>query len=322
MHRRHWLVTAAGSLVAGMAGAQGGFPSRPVKLIVPFPPGGLNDTVGRLLAEALQAELGQPVVVDNRPGAAGLIGTQAVAEAPPDGHTLLVTSTSNHVLAPLTQQAARVDPLRDLQPLGLALRPVGLLVVPSALPVRSLADFIALARSQPGRLNYASSGVGSANHVLVEQFQALAGIQLTHVPYRGGAPLLQAVMGAEVQFALLDFATAEPALAAGRARALAQTGQRRHVALPAVPTLAEAGFAGYDPSFWIGLAAPRGTPPALVQALNAALQRALGHTAVKARAQALGWTLVGGPPALLASTASQEVTAFQTVLRRLPLDRQ
>ena len=218
--------------------AQDVFPSRAVRLVVPAPPGGLSDLVGRVIADAMQADLKQTVVVDNRPGAAGLIGTQAVSESPADGYTVLLTSTSNHILAPLTQKAARVDPPRDLAPVGLAVRTVGVLVVAAAVPVRTLGKFVAFARSHPGQLNYASAGIGSANHVLTERFKTLAGIDLTHVPYRGGAPMMTALMAGEVRFGLLDFATAEGALRLGKVRALAQTGTRRHVALAQVPTLA------------------------------------------------------------------------------------
>ena len=302
--------------------AQEGFPSRALRLVVPAPPGGLSDLVGRLIADALQADLKQTVVVDNRPGAAGLIGTQAVAESPPDGYTVLLTSTSNHILAPLTQKAARVDPVRDLAPVGLALRSVGVFVVAAALPARTLAEFVAVARSRPGQLNFGSAGIGSANHVLTERFKTLAGIDLVHVPYRGGAPMMTAVMAGEVQFALLDFATAELALKAGKARPLAQTGSRRHVALEQVPTLAEAGFKDYDPSFWVGLAVPKATPAAVVEQLNVALNTALGQTAFKARAQALGWTLIGGKPSVMADTVARETASFRETTAGLNLDRQ
>lgn len=318
-------MAAAGALgwgVAGPAQAEATYPSKPLRLVVPNPPGGLVDSVARLLADPLQSSLRQPVVVDNRPGAAGLIGTQAVVDAPADGYTLLATSTSNHVLAPLIQQSARVDPVRELQPVALALRTVGLFVVPASLEVRDLAGLVALAHSRPGRLNYASSGVGSANHVQTERFKALAGIDIVHVPFRGGAPLLSAVMSDEVQLALMDYGTAEPALRAGRVRALAQTGARRHVALPEVPLFSQAGYAAYDPAFWIGLAAPRATAAAVLATLNAAVNRALAQTAIKARAQALGWHLIGGPPSVLTETVAQELAAYRDTVSRLHLDRQ
>ena len=298
------------------------YPSRPVRLVVPFPPGGLNDSVARVLGDAMQADLGQPVVVDNRAGAAGMIGTQAVAEAPGDGHTVLVTSTSSHILAPLTQKASRVDPVRDLVAVGLVLRTVGVLVVPAGLPARSLGEFVTLARATPGQLNYASSGIGSANHVLIERFKTLAGIDLVHVPYRGGGPLMTALMAGEVQLALMDYATAESALQSGKARALAQSGTRRHVALAEVQTLTEAGFKDYDPSFWIGLAVPKSTPPAVVSRLNTSLNKALDQTSIKARAQSLGWTLAGGAPSVMSDTVIREVAVYREAIARLNLNRQ
>lgn len=327
--RRPWLATLLATLLgvplalaSGPALGQGTFPARPVRLVVPAPPGGLTDTVARLLADAMQVDLGQTVVVDNRPGAAGLIGTQSVVDAPADGYTVLVTSTSNHILAPLTQSASRVDPPRELQPVGLALRTVGVLVTTAAVQASSLGEFVTLARNRPGQLSYASAGIGSANHVLTERFKRLAAIDMLHVPYRGGAPMMMALMAGEVQFALLDFGTAEAALRSGKARALAQSGGRRHPALPEVPTLAEAGFKDYDPSFWIGLAVPRSTPAAVSERLNGALNKALAQTALKARAQALGWTLVGGGAHVLAETVARDVAAYGDTVSGLKLDRQ
>ncbi len=270
----------------------------------------------------MQPELRQTIVIDNRPGAAGLLGTQAVADAAGDGNTWLVTSLSNHVLAPLTQKGARIDPPRDLQPVGLALRTVGVLVAPANVPASSLREFIALAKARPGQLNYASSGVGSANHVQVERLKTLADIDIVNVPYRGGGPLMTALMAGEVQFALMDVATAESALKSGRVKALAQTGTRRHSALPLVPTLAESGFPNYDPTFWIGLAAPKSTPPAAVARMNAALRKALAQTAMKARAQALGWTLEGGSPEAMAEMIIRESTAYRDTIAGMKFDRQ
>lgn len=304
------------------AQAQDAFPSKPLRLVVPAPPGGLTDTVARLLAEGLQSELRQRVMVDNRVGAAGQIGTQAVVEAAGDGYTLLMTSTSNHVLAPLTQKSSRMDPSRDLLPIALALRSVGVLVVASGVAARTLTEFIALARNRPGQFNYASSGIGSANHVFTERFKQLLALDMVHVPFRGGAPLMSAVMGGEVQFALMDYATVEPALRSGRARVLAQTGTSRHVAMPDVPTLAQVGVRDFDPSFWIGVAAPKATAAELITTLNAATNRVLAQTAFKARAQAQGWTLVGGAPSVLAQAVSREVAAYRETVKGLNLERQ
>jgi tripartite-type tricarboxylate transporter receptor subunit TctC len=291
---------------------------RSVRFIAPAAPGGISDLLGRLLAEGMAGPLGQPIVVENRAGASGLIGTQAVVHAPADGRTVLVTSLSNQVMAPLLQKAG-FDPEADLQPVGLAVRMVGLLLVHQTVAARSLKDFIALARTPGRHLAYGSAGQGSANHIAVEQFKAVTAADLLHVPYKGGAPAVTALMGGEVQFALLDFGTALTALKSGQVRALAQTGTRRHVALPDIPTLAEAGVPAFDPGFWVGLAVPRGTPAPAVAALNGALQRALDTTAFKARAQANGWVLAGGPPQALAQQVHQDLTTYRPVVQRVGL---
>ncbi len=291
---------------------------RSVRFIAPAAPGGISDAVGRLLAEGMAGPLGQPIVVENRAGASGLIGTQAVVHAPADGRTVLVTSLSNQVMAPLLQKAG-FDPETDLQPVGLAVRMVGLLLVHRDVPARTLKDFIALARQGGQKLAYASAGQGSANHIATEQFKALTGADLLHVPYKGGAPAATALMAGEVQFSLLDFNTAQAALKGGQVRALAQTGARRHSTLPDVPTLAEAGMPAFDPGFWVGLAVPRGTPATAVAALHAALQRALDTTAFKARAQANGWVLSGGPPEALAQQVRADLAAYRPVVQKVGL---
>lgn len=291
---------------------------RGVRFIAPAAPGGISDTVARLLADGMAGPLGQPIVVENRAGASGLIGTQAVVHAPADGRTVLVTSLSSQVMAPLLQKAG-FDPEADLQPVGLAVRMVGLLLVHRDVPARTLKDFIALARRGGQRLAYASAGQGSANHIATEQFKALTGADLLHVPYKGGAPAATALMAGEVQFSLLDFNTAQAALKGGQVRALAQTGARRHVALPEVPTLPEAGMPAFDPGFWVGLAVPRGTPATAVTALHGALQRALDTTAFKARAQANGWVPAGGPPEALARQVHDDLAAYRPVVQKVGL---
>ena len=322
-NRRRFLAVAGGlgaAAATGRAGAQGGaYPDHPIKLVVPNPPGGPSDIVARFLAEPMRAALGQPLVVDNRPGAAGLIGTASVAAAPADGYTVLVTSRSNHVMAPLVQKNATVDPPKDLAAVGLALRAVGLFVVPAQAPFKTLKELIAQAKARPGSLFYGSAGVGATNHVAIEQFKSLAGIELTHVPYKGSGPMITALMAGEVQLALLDFASAQPGLKNGSLRPLVQTAARRLPSLAEVPTLAESGFRHYDPSFWIGLAVPRATPAPVVARLNQALNAALAETAMKARAQVNGWELVGGAPQVLAETVAQDMSEFPPLVKRLDL---
>lgn len=313
-------LAALGSLAATRsAWAADAFPQRPIKLLVPNPPGGPSDIVARFLAESMRAELGQPLVIDNRPGASGLIGTAVVANAPPDGYTVLVTSRSNHIVAPLVQQGAQVDPVRDLAPVGLALRAVGILATPAKSPWRTLREFTAQAKAQPGKLFYGSAGIGATNHIAIEQFKVLAGIDLVHVPYKGSGPLITGLMGGEVQLALLDFSSAQAGLKGGTLVPLAQTGSRRLSSMAEVPTLAESGFPRFDPSFWIGLAVPRATPAPVIARLNKALDMALADTQMKARAQVNGWELIGGAPTALEATIRQDMADFPPLVRRLDL---
>ncbi|WP_454908459.1 Bug family tripartite tricarboxylate transporter substrate binding protein [Variovorax gossypii] len=299
--------------------ADNAFPQRPIKLVVPNPPGGPSDIVARFLAESMRAQLGQPLIIDNRPGASGLIGTAAVANSPADGYTVLVTSRSNHVIAPLVQQGAQVNPPRDLMPVGLALRAVGILATPARSPWRNLREFVAQAKARPGGLFYGSAGIGAANHIAIEQFKSLASIDLVHVPYKGSAPLITGLMGGEVQLALLDFSSAQSGLKGGNIVPLAQTASHRLPSMADVPTLTELGYPRFDPSFWIGLAVPRGTTATVVERLGKALDVALADTQMKARAQVNGWELVGGGPQPLEATIQQDMAEFPTLVRRLDL---
>lgn len=315
--------TAAGLAVFGpmrsALAAADGYPQRPIRLIVPNPPGGPSDIVGRFLAESMRGELGQPLIVDNRPGAAGLIGTSAVATAPADGYTVLVTSRSNHVIAPLVQQGAQVDPPRDLLPVGLALRAVGLLCTPAKSPWKTLGALVQQAKAQPGQLFYGSAGIGATNHIALEQFKSLTGAELVHVPYKGSGPLITGLMAGEVQLALLDFSSAQAGLKSGAIAALAQTAARRLGSMPEVPTLAESGLPRFDPSFWIGLAVPRDTPTRVVTRLNKALNHALADTQMRARAQVNGWELAGGGADVLEATIAQDMADFPALVERLGL---
>ena len=317
--RRDFLAAAGAVLAAGPSMAQSNYPDRAVRLVVPNPPGGPSDIVARLLSEHMRSTLGQPLVVENRPGAFGLIGTAAVANATADGYTVLVTSRSNHTMAPLVQKSTQVDPVRDLAPVGLAVRAVGVFVTNSQTGLRSLKDLIAYAKANPGKLNYGSAGIGATNHIAVEQFKALAGIDMTHVPYKGSGPLITGVMGNEVQFALLDFASAQAGTRAGSIVPLVQTGARRLAAEPEVPTLAEAGFKNFDPSFWIGLAVQAKTPAGVVQKLNQALNAALVQTVLKAYAQANGWEVVGGSPQVMADTVAADMRELPALIKRLDI---
>jgi tripartite-type tricarboxylate transporter receptor subunit TctC len=246
------------------------YPARPVRIIVPFGPGGPADVAARLLGNALQDSLGQPFVVENRTGAGGVIGTQEVVKSSPDGYTLLMmsnTQTANESLVP----NRKYDLMRDLVPIAPINYSDLVIVVHPSVPAKTLQEFIALARSQPGKLNYASSGQGTPYHMAGELFKSMAGIDVVHVPYRNSGEARSGVIGGQVQMMIDAVTTMAPNIAAKQVRALATTGQARSTVLPDIPTATEAGVPGYEATIWLGLMAPKGTPKPIVEKLNAAV---------------------------------------------------
>lgn len=251
------------------------YPERPVRLIVPFAPGGTSDLVGRVMAERMTEYLGQPVIVDNRGGAGSTLGTGIVARAAPDGYTLLIS----HIALAINQTLYAKLPynaVKDLAPISRLGASPSVVVVNSKLPANNLKELIALAKKEPGKLNYGSAGVGSAGHLSVALFEHVAGIKLTHVPYKGGGPSVAATIAGEVQIAIPVMASAANHVKAGRLRMLAVTGSKRSLAFPDVPTAQEAGLPGYVYETWFGLFAPTGTPKAVIARLNQATVKALG----------------------------------------------
>jgi tripartite-type tricarboxylate transporter receptor subunit TctC len=257
------------------------YPSRPVRIVVPFLPGGGADLIARLLSPHMQAPLGQPFVVENRAGAAGRIGTGVVAKADPDGHTLLMTTESSLVIAPHIGVAMGYDPLREFAPISLLTRNTIVLVVHPSVPAGTLADYIALARGKPGGLFYASSGVGGPNHLAGEIFNRMAGLDIVHVPFPGTGGAIQAVIGNQVGAMWGFTAGLIPHIRSGALKALAVGGKARSPALPDVPTVAEAGVPGYEATSWIGLLAPAATTQPVVEALWEALTRAMQDASVR-----------------------------------------
>jgi tripartite-type tricarboxylate transporter receptor subunit TctC len=269
------------------------FPSKPVTIVVPFPPGGALDTVARGIAEQMRADLGQPVVVDNRAGAGGTLGSGQVARAAPDGYTILLGSVATHALAAGLYPKLAYDPIGDFAPITqLTSSPLVLTASPQ-LKAANVAELVAAAKAQPGKLNYASSGNGTALHIAGEAFRAAAGIDVLHVPYKGGSQATTALLSGEVSYTLANPQLVMSFIQAGKLRALAVTGNARLDALPAVPTLKEAGVPGVDVTTWFGLWAPKGTPPAVVDRLNAAARKALTTTEVKRQLEAQGDAPVG-----------------------------
>jgi tripartite-type tricarboxylate transporter receptor subunit TctC len=284
------------------AAAQEPFPNRPVRLIVPFATGGPSDIVARLMAPRMSQVLGQTVVVESRPGAGGVTGVDAAAKAAPDGHTIAIGSAGGLAISPGLQPNMPYDTLRDLAPLTLAVIVHEPVVVPANLPYRTLAEFLAAAKAEPGRLNYGSTGPGSMPHLAGELIKLTAGVDITHVPYRGGAPLTTALLAGEIQMGLADLPILLPHLRAGTLRALAIGAEERYPLLPEVPTMAEAGLPGVLTNNWHGLVAPARTPEPALALLHRAAVAALQdpETARLLREQG----------AIPSPTGRQEFTAF------------
>lgn len=314
MQRRRLLAAIGAPLLARPAFAQGSWsPSRPVRLVVPFPPGGVTDIIARPLAAQLAPRLGQPVVVDNRPGATGQVGSQHVLAQAPDGHTLLVANGATHGILPALRPDLPYDAGRDFAPiLLLATSPIAL-VVPAALPVRSLAELLALGRARQGGLNYASAGIGTGSHLAGALLAQRIGVEMTHVPYGGTAAALNALAAGEVQL-FFDAAGVRPLIEAGRVRALATSGARRWFLLPEVPTLEEAGLAGVAFESWYALMGRAGLPEPVLARLHAAASEALTSEEVARALAGIGFVPAGGSPAELARYAEAERARWRAVV--------
>lgn len=267
-------ITALVALAADAARAADPFPSRPVTLVIPFAAGGTTDIIGRLIGQKLAEGLHQPVVVDNRPGAGGTLAAGYVVKAPADGYTLLL-ATIAHSIAPAIYKHLGYDFQKDLDPIGLvALTPNVLLINPS-VPAANVAELVAYIKSHPGTVNYGSAGIGSTEHLSGELFSSMIGAPLTHVPYKGGAPMMTDLIAGQIQMAIETSPSAEPHVKSGRVKALAVTTAKRSTAYPTVPTLDEAGVKGYEVTTWFALMAPHGTPAAVTQRLTAELAKVL-----------------------------------------------
>ena len=270
----HKLMAIALALAASSALAQD-YPSKPVRLVVPFPPGGSVDMVARLVGKSLQDALQQPFIVENKPGASGNVGAGYVAKAPADGYTLLVGSAGVFAANQFLYANPPFDPLKAFAPIMRIVDQPNILVVGPASPARSVQDLIALAKARPGKLSFGSASVGSAQHFATEIFQQQTGVQLLHVPYKGGAPALVDLMGGQIDLLFDTSPTALPYAKSGKLRALAITSRQRSPLLPDVPTMREAGLPNYEVVTWTGIAAPAGTPPAVVDKINGAIKAAL-----------------------------------------------
>jgi len=284
MDRRQVLQGLAAGLGVAVAPAWAqGWPTRPIKLVVPFPGGSSPDIIARAIAEPLAQALGQAIVIDNRPGAGGNIGTAAVAKAEPDGYTLLFTIQGPLVTAPLLARKLPYDPFKDLQPIGLVATSPNVLVVDPKLGANTLADFVRIAKEKKGQLNYGSVGNGSAAHLAMESFKSRAGIELTHVPYQGFPQVVNAILAGQVQAGFMVPAIAMGQVRAGKLKALGVTSLGRVGALPEFAPLAEQGYAGFEAISWQAMLAPAGTPPAIIQRLSTELVRIIRSDEVRSK---------------------------------------
>jgi tripartite-type tricarboxylate transporter receptor subunit TctC len=319
--RKEWLAAAllvcAACEVWAVSGKVDGYPNRPIRLIVGFTPGGSDDYVGRVVGARITERLGQPVIIDNRPGTGGNLGAEITARATPDGYTLSSVGSITLASGPSLYPKLGYDPMKHFAFISRVAIGANVLVAHPSAPVRSVKELVALARSQPKSLRYGTPGVASLGHLTMELLQSLAQMQLVHVPYKGPAPALAAVVGGEVQLGIGASTAAVPMVQAKRVTALAVTGASRLGPLPGVPTIAEAGFPGFEVTNNHGILAPAGTPPGIVKLLNAEIRGMLQQEEVKARFPALGLEAAGSTPEEFRTIVKAELTRWTRVIKEM-----
>lgn len=302
-------------LAAAQPAAAQDFPNRPIKLVVPFPPGGPNDIIARVVGQRMQELLGQPVVVENRAGAGGVIGTDAVVKSPPDGYTIAITSAGALAISASLQEKVPYDSTKDLRAVTLVAKVPELLVLATNVPAGSLQELLALAKSKPGQLNFASSGSGSMPHLAGELLRLEGKVDIVHVPYRGAAPAVNDILGGQVQMVFLDLPVLLPHVQSGKVKPIVVGSKARVPTLPNVPTTAEAGFPKIEAENWYGMVAPAGTPDAIIARLNKAAVDALRSPEVKDKLSAQGAILVGDTPEEFAAYIRSEIKKWGEVVK-------
>jgi tripartite-type tricarboxylate transporter receptor subunit TctC len=313
MRRAFLAVLLVGS--AGIATAQS-WPTKPIKWIVPFAAGGTTDILARTVAEKLSVSLGQPVIIDNRPGAGGGLGAEVTAKSPPDGYTIMGGTISTHAINASLYNNLPYDPVKDFTAITLIARVPNMLVVNPDIPARSVAELITLMKANPGKYTFASSGNGTSQHLSGELFKSMAGVDMQHVPYKGSPPALQDVMGGQVSMTFDNITTALPLARSGKLRALAVTTARRSSVAPDVPTLAESGLPGYEIGSWQGVFAPAGVPPAIVKRLNTEIVKILNMPDVKEKLAALGAEVVANSSEDFTTLVKAEVVKWSDVVKK------
>ncbi len=308
-------LVAMSILAVGTVSAQS-WPTKPIKYIVPFAPGGSTDILGRIVAEKLSVALGQPVVVENKPGAGGGLGADFTAKAAPDGYTIMGGTISTHAINASLYSNLPYDPVKDFVAVTLLARVPNMLVINPDVPAKTVAELLALMRANPNKYTFASAGNGTSQHLSGELFKSMAGVQMQHIPYKGSPPALQDVVGGQVTMTFDNITTAWPLAKGGKLRALAVTTAKRSAIAPEIPTLAEAGLVGFEVGSWQGVFAPAGTPPEIVKRLNAEIVKILNMPDVKEKLFALGAEPVGDTPEQFAAFVKSEVAKWSDVVKK------
>jgi tripartite-type tricarboxylate transporter receptor subunit TctC len=316
MKRHFWGLLAGVSwlMLSGWAAAQA-YPAKPVRLVVPFPPGGATDILARAISIKAAEKLGQAIIIDNRAGAGGTIGSALVAKAPADGYTLLIATGSTHSIGPITNPKLPYDVERDFDPVVYVAKTSSVMVVPASLPVKTLAEFIALAKAKPGQLNYGSSGNGTNSHLSAELFKAQAGVFITHIPYRGTGLVFNDMMSGQVHMLMDNYVTSQANIKEGRLRVIGVTSPQRLPFLPDAPTLSEQGLKGFDVSNWFGIYAPHGTPSEAIDKVNAAFNAALHDPEMIKRLAFLGATPTGSTPEQMGKMVADDKVRWAKLIR-------
>jgi tripartite-type tricarboxylate transporter receptor subunit TctC len=317
---RRALVAALAVLVGVMTSASAlaqaaSYPNRPIRIVVPFPVGGIADTFSRTIGIKLTEVWGQPVVVENKTGAGGNIGAELVAKSAPDGYTLVMGNIGSHAVNVSLFKNIPFDPIKDFVPIAHVLDAEGLLVVNPSVNANSVREILEMARAQPGKLSYASGGLGTTSHLAGELFKSTAKVDIVHVPYKGNSPAITDLLGGQTQMSFATMPTVLPHVKAGKLRAIASIGLARTVALPDVPTVAESGLPGFEVSNWIGLFAPAGTPPEIVAKLNAEVQKIMRSPDVQKRLEAEGARFIPTTPGQFAAFQKDELVKWAKIIK-------
>jgi tripartite-type tricarboxylate transporter receptor subunit TctC len=308
-------VGMAGALLSSPAAMAQAFPNKPLRLICPFPPGGAVDIASRAIAQELSKNLGQPVTVENRPGAGGNIGGAEAARANPDGYTIFMTTSGIQAINPVLYAKMPFDPSKDLVPVSALVSLNNVLVLHPSIKANSVPEVIAMAKSQPGTMNYASSGSGTSIHMSGEMFKSLTGVNITHIPYKGSAPAMTDLLGGQVMMMFDNIPSAIPHIKSGKLKALATTGAKRDPLLPELPTLAEAGVAGYESGVWFGLTVPANTPRDVIMKLNAEAIKGTRSPEFVKRMTELGYNIMGTSPEVMTDMSRAEVQRWGPIVR-------